>query len=67
MHDAELLTNEKAEALFQRIAKGIEESKISRSSDVIVYAMKEAWMAGLEDGRKDREGGATASDLVPSR
>jgi hypothetical protein len=45
MDTEELLTKEKADALFQRIAKGIEENKFSRSVDIIDYAMKEAWLA----------------------
>jgi hypothetical protein len=52
MNAAGVLTQEKADALFQRIAKGIEENKFSLSADTILYAMKEAWIAGFEDGRK---------------
>jgi hypothetical protein len=55
MDTGELLTKEKADALFQRIANGIEENKFSRSVDIIDYAMKEAWLAGFEDGQKHRE------------
>lgn len=48
-------------ALFQRIAKGIEaENKFSRSIDIIDFAMKEAWLAGFEDGRKHRGAGRIA-------
>ena len=57
MDSRDLLNEEKAEALFQRIAKGIKENKFSRSADVIIYSMKEAWLAGFEDGQKCRESG----------
>ncbi len=51
--DAEsLLTKEKADMTCEEIAKGLEENKISGSANMIVYAMKVAWLAGLEEGRK---------------
>jgi hypothetical protein len=37
-----LLTKEKADAISEKIAKGLEENKISGSANVIGYAMKVA-------------------------
>ena len=47
-----LLTREKVDSIYAKIAKGLEESQIVGSSNMIVYAMKEAWFAGFEEGRK---------------
>jgi hypothetical protein len=47
-----LLTKEKADAICEKIARGLEENKIVGSANVIVYAMKESWFAGFEEGRK---------------
>jgi hypothetical protein len=47
-----LLTREKADAIFEKIAKGLEENKIVGSANVIAYAIKESWFAGFEEGRK---------------
>ena len=47
-----LLTKEKADFICAKIAKGLEENKIVGSSNVIAYAMKQAWFAGFEEGRK---------------
>ena len=47
-----LLTNEKADSISARIAKGLEENKIVESANMIVYVMKQAWFAGFEEGRK---------------
>jgi len=47
-----LLTKEKVDALSEKIAKGLEENKISGSANMILYAMKVAWLAGFEEGRK---------------
>jgi len=49
-----LLTKEKADALAEKIAKGLEEEHIMGSNNIIAYAMKEAWIAGFEAGRSDR-------------
>jgi hypothetical protein len=49
-----ILTEEKANALFQRISKSIEENKVARSADIIIYAMKEAWIAGFDEGQTYR-------------
>jgi hypothetical protein len=48
----ELLTKEKADSIFAKIVKGLEEEKIVGSVNVITYAMKESWLAGFEEGRK---------------
>jgi hypothetical protein len=48
----QLLTQEKAEFICARIAKGLKDNKIVGSSNVIAYAMKESWLAGFEEGRK---------------
>ena len=47
-----LLTKEKADAVFAKIAKGLEDNKIVGSANMIAYAMKQAWLAGFEEGRK---------------
>jgi hypothetical protein len=47
-----LLTREKADAICEKIATGLEENKIVGSANVIAYAMKEWWFAGFEEGRK---------------
>jgi hypothetical protein len=47
-----LLTKEKADAIFAKIAKGLDDNKIVGSANVIAYAMKQAWFAGFEEGRK---------------
>ena len=47
-----LLTKEKADAICEKIAKGLEENKIVGSANMISYAMKESWFAGFEEGRK---------------
>jgi hypothetical protein len=47
-----VLTKEKADAIFAKIAKGLEDNKIVGSSNMIAYAMKQSWLAGFEEGRK---------------
>ena len=47
-----LLTKEKADFIFAKIAKGLEENKIVGSANMIAYVMKQAWFAGFEEGRK---------------
>jgi hypothetical protein len=47
-----LLTKEKADAMCAKIAKGLEDNNIVGNSNMIVYAMKQAWFAGFEEGRK---------------
>ncbi len=47
-----LLTKEKADSICDKIAKGLEESKIVGSADIIAYAMRQSWFAGFEEGRK---------------
>jgi hypothetical protein len=47
-----LLTKEKADFICTKIAKGLKDNKIVGSANVIVYAMKESWFAGFEEGRK---------------
>jgi len=47
-----LLTKEKADAVSEKIAKGLEENKIVGSADMIAYAIRESWLAGFEEGRK---------------
>jgi hypothetical protein len=47
-----LLTKEKAESICAKIMNGLEENKIVGSANVIAYAMKQAWSAGFEEGRK---------------
>ena len=49
-----LLTKEKADSIFARIAKGMEEEKIVGSANMIAYAMKQALFAGFEEGCKFR-------------
>jgi len=46
------LTKERADSIFAKIAKGLDDNKIVGSSNVIAYAMKESWLAGFEEGRK---------------
>jgi hypothetical protein len=47
-----LLTQEQLTAISEQIAKRLEENKIVGSTNMIVYAMKESWLAGFEEGRK---------------
>jgi hypothetical protein len=47
-----LLTKEKADSICAKIVKGLEDNKIIGSANVISYAMKQAWSAGFEEGRK---------------
>ena len=47
-----LLTKEKSDLMCAKIAKGLEENKIVGSSNMIVCAMKQAWLSGLEERRK---------------
>jgi hypothetical protein len=54
-----LLTKEKADFIFAKIAKGLEENKIIGSANMIAYAMKQAWFAGFEEGRKYKLKGST--------
>jgi hypothetical protein len=46
-----LLTKEKADLIYAKIAKELEENKIG-SANMIAYALKQAWFAGFEEGRK---------------
>lgn len=46
------LTEDKADAICEKMSKGLEENKISGSAQMIVYAVKEAWIAGFEEGRR---------------
>jgi hypothetical protein len=41
-----LLTKEKADAICEKIVRGLEENKIVGSANVIAYAMKESWLPG---------------------
>jgi hypothetical protein len=50
MDTEKILTDERADALYKRIAKRIEEKKISGSFQMIRYAIDEAWRAGFEEG-----------------
>jgi hypothetical protein len=54
-----LLTKEKADFIFAKIAKGLEENKIVGSANMIAYVMKQAWFAGFEEGRKYPLNGST--------
>lgn len=54
-----LLTKEKADFIYARIAKELEENKIVGSANMIAYALKQAWFAGFEEGRKYSLKGAT--------
>jgi hypothetical protein len=47
-----LLTKEKADAVSEKIAKGLEENKIVGSANMIAYAIRESWLAGFEEGRR---------------
>ncbi len=47
-----LLTREKADLIYAKIAKELEENKIVGSANMIAYALKQAWFAGFEEGRK---------------
>jgi len=47
-----LLTKEKADAIFAKIAKGLEDNRIIGSANMIAYVMNQAWFAGFEEGRK---------------
>jgi hypothetical protein len=35
-----------------KISRGLEDNKIVGSAQMIRYAMREAWLAGFEEGRK---------------
>ena len=52
MNMEKLLTKEIADAICEKIAKGLEENRIVGSANIIGYAMKESWSAGFEEGRK---------------
>ena len=52
MDTAKFLTKEKAKALCERVEKGLAENKILGSAQMIDYAVKEAWLAGFEEGLK---------------
>jgi hypothetical protein len=54
MDTENFLTKEKADAILERISKRLEENQISGSAQMIVYAVKEAWIAGFEEGGKYR-------------
>ena len=47
-----LLTKERADSICTKIAKGLEDNKIAGSANMIAYVMRQAWFAGLEEGRK---------------
>ncbi len=47
-----LLTREKTDLIYAKIAKELEENKIVGSANMIAYALKQAWFAGFEEGRK---------------
>lgn len=47
-----LLTKEKADLIHAKIAKELDENKIAGSANMIAYALKHAWLAGFEEGRK---------------
>ena len=47
-----ILTKEKADAIWEKISKGLEEDKIRGSAQMIRYAMEQAWLAGFKEGRK---------------
>jgi hypothetical protein len=47
-----LLKKEKADAICEKIARGLEENKIVGSANMLVYAIRESWLAGFEEGRK---------------
>ena len=48
MDTESLLTKEKANAICEKIAKGLEENKISGSANVIGYATKVSWLRVLK-------------------
>ena len=50
-----VLTKEKAEALYKRIEKGIQDKKISGSFQMIGFAIDEAWRAGFEEGEAAKQ------------
>jgi hypothetical protein len=50
----QLLTQEKAEFICAKIAKGLEDNKIVGSANMIAYVMKQAWFAGFEEGASIR-------------
>ena len=52
MEMEKILTKEKADAMYEKITKGLENNKIVGSRNMIGYAMREAWSAGFEEGRK---------------
>lgn len=52
MDMANIFTRERAELLFEKIAKRMEEDKVEGSNNIIAYAMKESWLDGFEEGRK---------------
>lgn len=47
-----LLTKEKLTAISEKIANGLEENKIVGCANMLVYAIRESWLAGFEEGRK---------------
>jgi flagellar biosynthesis/type III secretory pathway protein FliH len=54
METEKLLTKEKANAICEKIAKGLEKNEIVGSAAMIAYAMKKAWSAGFEQGANIR-------------
>jgi hypothetical protein len=48
----QIFTKEKADAIAEKIAQGLEERKITGTTNIISYAMRESWLAGFEEGRK---------------
>ena len=47
-----LLTKERADAICEAIADGLNKSNITGSANVIGYAIKIAWMDGFREGKK---------------
>jgi hypothetical protein len=48
----QIFTKEKADAIAEKIAQGLEEHKITGTTNIIAYALRESWLAGFEEGRK---------------
>ena len=46
------MTKAKTNAFWEKIAKGREDNEPVGSAKVIGYAVKEAWFASFEEGRK---------------
>jgi len=52
METEKILTKERADTMYEKIAKELENNNIVGSANMIGYAMRKAWLGGFEEGRK---------------